>query len=489
MIRFLLNQTLQEEKDLSPNLTVLNYLREHVGKTGTKEGCGSGDCGACTVVLGEVIEGQLQYRSVNACLTFVSALHGKQLITVEDLKEGSNLHPVQKAMVEFHGSQCGYCTPGFIMSMFALTKNNPQADKEDVYEALAGNLCRCTGYRPIVEASLSLSREKPIRDQFADYEKQTIARLEAIGPPDVEHQADGKSVFTPTNSDELAQILLDHPDARMVAGGTDLALEVTQFHREIPKLIYLGQVNDIKTVTESDSHIEIGANVSLTDTYESLSSYYPAFGQLLHRFASLQIRNQGTLGGNIANASPIGDGPPLLIALGASIVLRRGQATRELALEDYFINYKVTAQQESEFIQAVRIPKPKVGQVFEAYKISKRIDDDISAVCGAFLLMLDRSSGSDIIADARVAFGGMAAIPARARHCEQALNGEPLSLDTIQKAMKALDGDFQPISDFRASKEYRSETAANLLYRLYTELSFTGSKGSAIETRVTTYVS
>ncbi len=241
MIRFLMNQTLREEDSISPNLTVLNYLREHVRKTGTKEGCGSGDCGACTVVLGEVMNGRLQYRSVNACLTFVSALHGKQLITVEDLKDGSSLHPVQKAMVEFHGSQCGYCTPGFIMSMFALTKNKPLADKEDVFEALAGNLCRCTGYRPIVEASLSLSQNQPIRDQFADYEKQTVARLEAIGAPDVEHSADGKSVFTPTNSDDLASILIEHPDARMVAGGTDLALEVTQFHREIPKLVYLGR--------------------------------------------------------------------------------------------------------------------------------------------------------------------------------------------------------------------------------------------------------
>lgn len=221
MIRFLLNQTLQEEGDISPNLTVLNYLREHVRKTGTKEGCGSGDCGACTVVLGEVVEGKLEYRSVNACLTFVSALHGKQLITVEDLRTKAALHPVQQAIVDFHGSQCGYCTPGFIMSMFALTKNHPNADKEETYEALAGNLCRCTGYRPIVEAALSLSQEAPIRDQFAEYERETIEKLTAIGKPELEYQADGKSAFTPTSSDELAKILMAHPTAKLLAGGTE----------------------------------------------------------------------------------------------------------------------------------------------------------------------------------------------------------------------------------------------------------------------------
>ncbi|WP_325894617.1 xanthine dehydrogenase small subunit [Grimontia sp. NTOU-MAR1] len=484
MIRFLLNQTLQEENDVSPNLTVLNYLREHVRKTGTKEGCGSGDCGACTVVLGEVVDGKLEYRSVNSCLTFVSALHGKQLITVEDLRTKDSLHPVQQAMVDFHGSQCGYCTPGFIMSMFALTKNQPNADKEDTYEALAGNLCRCTGYRPIVEAALSLSREIPIRDQFAEYERETIEKLNAIGKPELEYHADGKTAFTPTNSDELAKTLMAHPTAKLLAGGTDLALEVTQFHRDIDKLIYLGRVDDIKTVNETDSHIEIGANVPFTDVYRALEPHYPDFGALLQRFASLQIRNQGTIGGNIANASPIGDGPPLLIALGSTVILRRGETAREILLEEFFKDYKVTALQPSEFVQTIRVPKPQPNQAFKAYKISKRFDDDISAVCGAFKLTLE----GDTVTDACVAFGGMAAIPARATHCEQELVGNPLSAATIQAAMSALENDFSPISDFRATKEYRAETAANLLYRLFTELSYTAD-GKKIETRVIHYVS
>ncbi len=483
MIRFLLNQTLQEEGDISPNLTVLNYLREHVRKTGTKEGCGSGDCGACTVVLGEVVEGKLEYRSVNSCLTFVSALHGKQLITVEDLRTKAALHPVQQAIVDFHGSQCGYCTPGFIMSMFALTKNHPNADKEETYEALAGNLCRCTGYRPIVEAALSLSQEAPIRDQFAEYERETIEKLTAIGKPELEYQADGKSAFTPTSSDELAKILMAHPTAKLLAGGTDLALEVTQFHRDIDKLVYLGHVDDIKTVIETDTHIEIGANVPFTDVYRALLPHYPDFSALLQRFASLQIRNQGTTGGNIANASPIGDGPPLLIALASTIILRRGDVTREIALEDFFKDYKVTALQPSEFIQTIRIPKPQPDKAFKAYKISKRFDDDISAVCGAFRLTFD----GETVTEARIAFGGMAAIPARARHCEQALVGQPLSATTIQAAMKALESDFSPISDFRATKEYRTETAANLLYRMFTELSY-AADGKMIETRVIHYV-
>ncbi|MCC4798571.1 xanthine dehydrogenase small subunit [Enterovibrio norvegicus] len=495
MIRFLLNQTLREESSISPNMTVLNYLREHIAKTGTKEGCGSGDCGACTVVLGEVVDGSLSYRSVNACLTFVSALHGKQLITVEDLRDKTSLHPVQQAMVEHHGSQCGFCTPGFIMSMFALTKNKPNADKEETYEALAGNLCRCTGYRPIVEAALSLSQSQPIRDQFAELEKETIARLSSIAPPNLEHQFDGKSAFTPQSSDELADVLLAHPNARLLAGGTDLALEVTQFYRDIDELIYVGQVNDIKVVKETDTHIEIGANVPLTDVYSALTPHYPDFGTLIQRFASLQIRNQGTVGGNIANASPIGDAPPLLIALGASIELRRGDAVREIPIEDFFKDYKVTALQPSEFIQTIRIPKPQTEQMFKAYKISKRFDDDISAVCGAFRLTFGNdANGSDIVTCVRIAFGGMAATPARATNSEQALLGKPLSTESIQAAMLALEHDFAPITDFRASKEYRLETAANLLYRMYIEQRLASygkdaASGNTIATRVIHHVS
>ncbi|GAA5645108.1 xanthine dehydrogenase small subunit [Vibrio proteolyticus] len=482
MITFLLNQELRQESELSPNMTVLNYLRNQVNKTGTKEGCGSGDCGACTVVLGEVIDGQLHYRSVNSCLTFVSALHGKQLITVEDLQNSDrSLHPVQQAMVEFHGSQCGYCTPGFIMSMFALSKNKPAATKADVMESLAGNLCRCTGYRPIVDAALSLASNEPLMDQFTHFEQKIIAKLESIQAQPASLSFGKLTAYSPRSVDELAQLYVTNPKAKLVAGGTDLALEVTQFHREIETLISVNLVDDMKVCEQSDTNLHIGANVAISDAYQLLTQHYPDFGELLHRFASLQVRNQGTLGGNIANASPIGDAPPLLIALNAQIKLRRGQQTRIIPLEDYFISYKVTAQQESEFIEQIIIPKPGTDETFRAYKLSKRIDDDISAVCGAFNLHIEDNK----VVNARIAFGGMAATPKRASHCENALIGQTWNEDTIQQAMQAINLDFEPLSDFRASKEYRSLTAANMLRRLFIEET---QRNHQIETRVTSYV-
>lgn len=482
MITFLLNQELRQESELSPNMTVLNYLRNQVNKTGTKEGCGSGDCGACTVVLGEVIDGQLHYRSVNSCLTFVSALHGKQLITVEDLQNSDrSLHPVQQAMVEFHGSQCGYCTPGFIMSMFALSKNKPAATKADVMESLAGNLCRCTGYRPIVDAALSLASNEPLMDQFTHFEQQIIAKLESIQAQPASLSFGKLTAYSPRSVNELAQLYVTNPKAKLVAGGTDLALEVTQFHREIETLISVNLVDDMKVCEQSDTNLHIGANVAISDAYQLLTQHYPDFGELLHRFASLQVRNQGTLGGNIANASPIGDAPPLLIALNAQIKLRRGQQTRIIPLEDYFISYKITAQQESEFIEQIIIPKPGTDETFRAYKLSKRIDDDISAVCGAFNLHIEDNK----VVNARIAFGGMAATPKRASHCENALIGQTWNEDTIQQAMQAINLDFEPLSDFRASKEYRSLTAANMLRRLFIEET---QRNHQIETRVTSYV-
>ncbi|WP_428465204.1 xanthine dehydrogenase small subunit [Photobacterium minamisatsumaniensis] len=486
MITFLLNQEIKQETDLSPNMTVLNYLRTKINKTGTKEGCGSGDCGACTVVLGELVNGELRYRSVNSCLTFVSALHGKQLITVEDLQSNDHsLHPVQQAVVDFHGSQCGYCTPGFIMSMFALGKNSPNASKAQVMESLAGNLCRCTGYRPIVDAALSLSTEKPLLDQFAELEQQTLTKLESIADEPATLALGDLSSYSPTTTDELAALLLEHPEAKLVAGGTDLALEVTQFHREIKTLISVNLVNDMKVCDTAGDNIVIGANLPISDSYSTLHHYYPDFGELLHRFASLQVRNQGTLGGNIANASPIGDAPPLLIALGASVQLRRGNETRVLPLEDYFISYKVTVQQPSEFVEKIIIPKPQAmnnqAPTFRAYKLSKRLDDDISAVCGAFDITIEKG----IVTHACIAFGGMAATPKRATHCEQQLLDQPWNLTTIKAAMAALSDDFEPLSDFRASKEYRTLTAANMLHRYFIEQQNTNN---TIQTRVTSYV-
>ncbi|RMT25759.1 Xanthine dehydrogenase [Pseudomonas amygdali pv. mori] len=349
MIQFLLNQELKTERSLNPNMTVLTYLREQAHKPGTKEGCASGDCGACTVVVGELhsdADGKqtLRYRSLNSCLTFMASLHGKQLISVEDLKHQGQLHSVQQAMVECHGSQCGFCTPGFVMSLFALQKNSTDANAHQAHEALAGNLCRCTGYRPILAAAeQSCSQRQP--DQFDQRQAETVERLRAITPAQTEALSDGeKNCFIPLTVADLADLYGSHPQARLLAGGTDLALEVTQFHKQLPVMIYVGHIDEMKGVKRFDDRLEIGAATPLTDCYAALKAEYPDFGELLQRFASLQIRNQGTLGGNIGNASPIGDSPPLLIALGAQIVLRKGNGQRTLALEDYFIDYKVTAR-------------------------------------------------------------------------------------------------------------------------------------------------
>lgn len=478
MIQFLLNRELRTEHVLDPNVTVLNYLREHVGKTGTKEGCASGDCGACTVVVGELIGERVRYRTLNSCLTFVSSLHGKQLITVEDLKHQGKLHSVQQAMVDCHGSQCGFCTPGFIMSLFALQKNCNGYDKGATLEALAGNLCRCTGYRPIIDAAEQACCQKQ-PDQFDAFECETIARLKAIAPRETAELNSGdKRCLVPLTVADLAELYAANPDARLLAGGTDLALEVTQFHRELPVMIYVGHIEDMKRIEVTDSAIEIGAAAALSDCYEVLASEYPDFGELLHRFASLQIRNQGTLGGNIGNASPIGDAPPLLIALGAQIALRQGNTLRVLPLQDYFLDYKVTARQDAEFIEKIIVPRAKANQAFRAYKVSKRLDDDISAVCAAFNLSIE----GGVVRDACIAFGGMAAIPKRASACEAALLGSAWNQDAIERACAALAEDFTPLSDFRASKEYRLLTAQNLLRKFFLE-----QQSPEVETRVTAY--
>ena len=478
MIQFLLNRELRTEHALDPNVTVLNYLREHVGKTGTKEGCASGDCGACTVVVGELDGDRVRYRTLNSCLTFVSSLHGKQLITVEDLKHQGKLHSVQQAMVDWHGSQCGFCTPGFIMSLFALQKNSSGYDKGATMEALAGNLCRCTGYRPIIDAAEQACCQKQ-PDQFDAFESNTVAQLQAIAPRETAELNSGdKRCLVPLTVADLADLYAANPEARLLAGGTDLALEVTQFHRELPVMIYVGHIEDMKRIEVTDKDIEIGAAAALSDCYEALSREYPDFGELLHRFASLQIRNQGTLGGNIGNASPIGDAPPLLIALGAQIALRQGNTRRILPLQDYFLDYKVTARQEAEFIEKIIVPRAQANQAFRAYKVSKRLDDDISAVCAAFNLTIV----DGVVTEARIAFGGMAAIPKRASACEAALVGSAWYPGVIERACNALGEDFTPLSDFRASKEYRLLTAQNLLRKFFLE-----QQSPEVETRVTAY--
>lgn len=463
MIQFLLNQTLKSESALDPNTTVLNYLRRNLGRCGTKEGCASGDCGACTVVLAEPEGGQLRYRSVNACLTFVSSLHGKQLITVEDLKHNGQLHSVQQAMVDCHGSQCGFCTPGFVMSMFCLQKNGGEYQREQAQQALAGNLCRCTGYRPILAAAQQACGVKS-EDSFDRGERQTLQRLQAIRAA-TPLEAAGKRCLMPQTIDELAVLYRQHPQARLLAGGTDLALEVTQRHQDVPLMIAIGQIEALKQVSWQDERLTIGAGAALSDLYPLLEKYHPAFGELLARFASQQIRNQGTLGGNIANASPIGDGAPMLLALDAMLNLRCGDARRELPLNDFFLGYRHTALQTGEFIESIVLPATAPAD-FRAWKVSKRLEDDISAVCGAFNLGIEHG----IIRSARLAFGGMAATPKRALLCEQQLVGQPWRRATVERAVQALAQDFTPLSDFRASSGYRLLVAQNLLRRYFIAL-------------------
>lgn len=490
-IRFLLNNEVKTLTNSNPNTSVLQYLRNEQDRCGTKEGCASGDCGACTVVIAELNEAdgdELQYKTVNACITLLPSLHGKQLITVEDLKDGDRLHPAQQSMVDCHGSQCGFCTPGFVMSLFALQKNHAAPSKHETQEALAGNLCRCTGYRAIVDAAAHLTesatdldkgQKSPKQDQFDRQRAETIRQLKEINKVTTTELGDGEHhAFTPANIDELAQLLQDNPHAKLLAGGTDLALVVTQQLKELDTLIYVGKVPELLKMTETDTTLSVGASLPYSDFNVRLTQEHPEFGAMVERLGSLQIRNQGTLGGNIGNASPIGDMPPVLIALGATMTLRQGTQERSIPVEDYFIDYKVTSQKDAEFIQSVEIPKAKVNHHLKVYKISKRIDDDISSVLAAFHLCVE----DNLIKTACIAYGGMAAIPKRASHCEAALLGQPWNQATIERATAALEQDFTPLTDARASEQYRMQVAKNLLQKCYLEL-----ENPTAKTRVVNY--
>lgn len=454
MIQFLMNGRIHTE-NLPDDTTVLQYLRRDAGRCGTKEGCASGDCGACTVVLAEPQGDTLSYRTVNACLTFMPAVHGKQLITVEDLKHRGELHHVQQAMVDNHASQCGFCTPGFVMSLFALEKQKQTFDVAHTQHALSGNLCRCTGYRPIMAAAQAVC-ELPQTDQFDADAPHTLEKLRAM--PTTEQ---------PVSIVQLAERYLQAPDSRLVAGGTDLALEVTQRYQRIPKLISLSHVEALKEITLTGQTIHIGAAAPLSDCLPVLHREFPEFGELLERFASQQIRNQGTFGGNIANGSPIGDGGPVLLALGASLLLRRGTDQRELPLDQFYLGYRKTALQPGEFIEQIRIPRVTgAARQLRVYKVSKRLEDDISAVCAALQIEIEHG----VVVHARIAFGGMAEVAKRATRCEEKLIGQPWQTAAVEQACQALEADFTPISDFRASREYRMQVAKNLLRRCHIEM-------------------
>lgn len=480
MIQFLLNQQLISEQHLDPNMTVLNYLRRHQRRCGTKEGCASGDCGACTVTLAKVVAGELRYETINSCLTLVSTLQGKQLITVEDLKQGAQLHSVQQAMVACHASQCGFCTPGFVMSLFTLQKNSQHWDRHQCELALAGNLCRCTGYRPIIAAAQQAG-EDHAEDSFDRQQQSVIQRLLALENADVQEiTGNNHRCLLPKTLTQLAELYQQYPDAQLLAGGTDLALQITQRYQTLPLIIALEQVEELKRCEITERHIMLGAGASLSHCWQLLSAVIPAFAAILERFASLQIRNQGTLGGNIANGSPIGDAPPMLLALDASLILQCGDRQRSLPLDQFFLSYRKTALQPGEFIRSIVIPRVTTSQNFQAWKVSKRLEDDISAVFAAFTLAVE----DQIVVSARIAFGGMAETARRASACEQQLIGQPVNSRTLENACRALEQDFQPIDDFRASAAYRLQLAKNLLRRYYHHLS-----GELTVTEVSRYVS
>ena len=465
IIKFVHEDNIFEVKNPDPNETVLNYVRNKLKKTGTKESCAEGGCGACTIVLGELKNNKINYSAVNSCIMFLPTLHGKQLILVEDLvsKEGL-LHPVQKAMVNFHGSQCGFCTPGFVMSLFSMYKNHYKFADQLIKDTIAGNLCRCTGYQPIIKAAKSLNNKNKF-DHFNKNKQNIINLLKKIKNESITIYSKGKNYFAPLYVQELKKILKKNAESHLLSGGTDLSLLVTKERKEINSIIYMNSINELNYIKNNNKYIEVGATTSLTSFESYIGKYYPDFTEILKRYGSVQIRNVATIAGNISTASPIGDTLPLLISLDAKVVLQGLNKTRILPLNEFFINYRKTKLKKGQFIHSIRIPLfPK--NIFKAYKISKRIDDDISSVCASFNFQIQNKKIKSI----KIAYGGMATIPKRANKCEKILLNSLMTDQIIDRAKKALEKDFKPISDVRASKKYRMEVAKNLLEKCFLEI-------------------
>ena len=466
-VRFLLDGRWVCVANPPRTMTVLEYLREVAHRTGTKEGCAEGDCGACTVVLGEPgADGRrVEYRAVNSCIRFLPTIDGHELVTVESLSgaDGS-LHPVQRAMVDNHASQCGFCTPGFVMSLFALYLRLPAPTREQVIDALSGNLCRCTGYRPIIEAGLRMG-DYPATHWDRDA-PSSAARCESLRAIRRDHALRIPGFFAPLTVDELAAELELEPGALVLAGGTDVGLWVTKQLRELPPIVYVGAVAELKRIRRDAVGVEIGAAVSLTDAWCVVVAEFPTLAEMAQRFGSPPVRNSGTLCGNLANGSPIGDSLPVMIALGAEVVLRRGVRVRRLPLEEFYLGYQRTALEPGEFVMSVKVPLSCGAQRWiAAYKVSKRFDQDISAIAAAFAVEVAEGH----VVSARIAFGAMAAVAARAQATERALLGAVWSEGSIDAAVTKLAEDFKPMTDMRASSAYRLHAAGNLLRRFYFE--------------------
>ena len=463
-VRFLLNGARRTVSNAAPTTTVLDHLRLAERACGTKEGCAEGDCGACTVVLGETAGERIQWQAINSCITFLPQIDGKIVLTVEGLADGAALHPVQKALVENDASQCGFCTPGFVMALFAFQHGGESPATESVHEALAGNLCRCTGYRPIIAAAEAVAAAPDRFDTAEPVLRQALASP-CRDDAGLALAQDGQRCFAPVSLADLLALRAEHPDAHLLAGGTDLALLVTKEYRTLPTVILVTRVPELREIAVDGNAVTIGAAATYTEALPVLERYWPSFGRLIRRIGSRQIRNLGTIGGNIANASPIGDTPPALIALGATLRLASRRGRREIALEDFFVGYRKTALADGEIVESVRIPLPRPEQRFRTDKIAKRWDQDISALCAAFNVTMRGGR----IAAARIVYGGMAATPRRSVRAETALIGRAWDLAAVETAAAELAADFQPISDWRAGADYRRDVAANLLRRFWLE--------------------
>ncbi|MVS99558.1 xanthine dehydrogenase small subunit [Devosia marina] len=466
-LKFLLNGEEVTLTDVPPDLTLLDWLRLERRLRGSKEGCAEGDCGACTVLVGRLMDDEVIYDSVTACIRFVGSLHGTHVVTIEHLRgENGALHPVQQAMVDHHGSQCGFCTPGFVMSLYGLWMRNPEPSRAAIERALQGNLCRCTGYAPIIRAGEKMGTYGgPEGDPLLAERIAVKETLQAMHDGRRVEIGEGSNrVIIPASLDDFAAVYEANPEARIVAGSTDVGLWVTKFMRDIGPVIFIGHLQELKRIAENDSEVRFYAGVSYTEALPVIASRFPELVELWDRIAGEQIRNMGTIGGNIANGSPIGDTPPPFIALGAKLHLRKGVHRREIKLEDYFLAYGKQDRQPGEFVESITLPLLPAGEKFATYKLSKRREEDISALCGAFRVFVNDAGR---VGMARIAFGGMAATPKRARAVEAALIGQAWSMETIEAAIAAFAEDYQPISDMRASADYRMLAAQNLLKRFF----------------------